>query len=188
MQSKDRRIIIYFEMIESKNEYRSLARTIWTIEKILENQDMIKTNLGGYLKGYPKGIMAYIAMEDEIDILPCIKNLSLTQLPYINDDEIGNCKYSEDLIVNEMGFLIPRKIEEPGGDPDVIIIPGRFFDTKGNRIGRGKGLYDNFLKKHLTATFVGISLNESLVELLPNNGDDIKMDIIITEKEILDIK
>ena len=97
-------------MIQSKNEYRSLARTIWTIEKIYENQDMINTKLGGYLKDYSKGIMAYIAMEDEIDILPSIKNLSLTQFPYINDDEIGNCRYSEDLILNEMGFLIPRKI------------------------------------------------------------------------------
>ncbi len=188
MQSKDRRIIIYFEMIQSKKEYRSLARTIWTIENILESQDLINTNLGEYLKDYLKGIMAYIAMEDEIDILPCIKNLSSTQLPYINDDEIGNCRYSQDLILNEMGFLIPRKIVEPREDPDIIIIPGRFFDTNGNRIGRGKGLYDKFLKNHLSATFVGISLDEALVELLPNNGDDIKMDIIITEKEILDIR
>ena len=188
MQSKDRRIIIYFEMIESKMEYRSLAKKIWTADNILQNQNMINTNLGKYLKDIFKVTMAYIAMEDEVDILPCIKNLSLTQFPYIKGSQIGNCMYSEDLVLNDMGFLIPKKIEVPREDPEIIIIPGRFFDTRGNRIGRGRGLYDKFLTKHLYATFVGISLDGTLTELLPNNGDDIKMDIIITEKEILDIK
>ena len=45
-----------------------------------------------------------------------------------------------------------------------------------------------FLTNHLSATFIGISLDQTLIELLPNNRDDVKMDIIVTEKEILNIK
>jgi 5-formyltetrahydrofolate cyclo-ligase len=30
---------------------------------------------------------------------------------------------------------------------DVAVIPGMSFDSNGNRLGRGKGYYDRFLKK-----------------------------------------
>ena len=40
---------------------------------------------------------------------------------------------------------------------------------------------------HKKSVFIGVSLDEALTQLLPNNSDDVKMDIIVTEKEILKI-
>ncbi len=175
-------------MIESKNYYRSISKEIWTQNNILKKEDIINTNLGQCLQDPSKVIMAYISMKDEVNILPCIKDLSSLQIPYTHKDKIGNCQYSEDLVINNMGFMAPERIIISTEEPDIIIIPGRFFDIKGNRIGRGKGFYDRFLTNHLAATFIGISLDQTLIELLPNNRDDVKMDIIVTEKEILNIK
>ena len=89
MQSKDRRIIIYFGMNESKNDYRTISKEIWTRSNILKKEDIINTNLGEFLLDQSKIIMAYISMKDEVNILPCIKDLSSLQIPYTHKDKIG---------------------------------------------------------------------------------------------------
>ena len=187
MQSKDRRIIIYFDVNDLKKQYRTRAKDIWTLKNVLENEEMINSNLFNCLCDLGETIMAYISMKDEVNILSCINDLESLQVPYINNGKISNCLYSDKLVLSDQGFLVPKNIEIPVKVPDVIIIPGRFFDIFGNRIGRGKGYYDKFLMSHKKSVFIGVSLDETLTQLLPNNRDDVKMDIIVTEKEILKI-
>ena len=171
-------------MGKSKEEYRSKSKSIWTSENILISEPSINKNLSNFLGNSTKTVMAYLATNDEVNIIPSFEHLSSLQIPYINE----LCKYSEELVLSELGFPIPKTIEIPTDIPNLIIIPGRYFDIYGNRIGRGKGHYDKFLSNHMNATFVGISLHQTLVRLLPNNIQDIKMDIIVTEKDVLDIK
>lgn len=68
---------------------------------------------------------------------------------------------------------------------DLIIIPGVAFDRQLNRMGRGKGYYDRFLAQS-TAYKTGICFEFQLLEQIPATSFDIKMDRIITEKEIID--
>jgi 5-formyltetrahydrofolate cyclo-ligase len=77
-------------------------------------------------------------------------------------------------------------IEEPVGEVfssyqkiDAVIVPGVAFDKKGNRLGRGKGYYDRLLPQ-LKATKIGICFPFQLVEEVPTEPFDIKMDKIIT--------
>ena len=66
---------------------------------------------------------------------------------------------------------------------DVVIVPGVAFDKKGNRIGFGKGCYDMFLKE-TKAVKVGFCYEFQLLENIPGEQHDVKMDYIITEKGI----
>ena len=68
-------------------------------------------------------------------------------------------------------------------DIDFIVVPGVAFDAKGNRLGRGKGYYDRLLPRIPSAYKAGICFPFQLVEEVPAESFDIRMDIIITINE-----
>ena len=82
------------------------------------------------------------------------------------------------------------RIEEPDGDDttdianiDLIIVPAVAYDRFGNRVGRGKGYYDRLLPRIPSAFKAGICFPFQLVEEVPAEPYDIRMDIIITNNE-----
>ena len=72
---------------------------------------------------------------------------------------------------------IPVKSEEI----EVVFVPLLAYDTKGNRVGYGKGFYDNFLAECKSETLkVGLSFfpAEPLIEDV--REDDIPLDYVVT--------
>ena len=172
-------------MIGSKEHYRHLSSEIWTTLNINRAQVGINKNLMDAVGSKNRVIMGYIAMKDEVDVIKNIDTNIQLQVPYFKGNEISRSEFSTDLKYAELGFLMPKNPILPDLIPDVIIVPGRFFDRTGNRIGRGGGHYDKFLSQYMDSVFVGIALDEALTRVIPYETHDIKMDIIITEKEIL---
>lgn len=69
--------------------------------------------------------------------------------------------------------------------PDLVIVPGVAFDKNFNRMGYGKGFYDRYLVEKCERVFkVGLCYDLQLLDTIPNDANDIKMDMLITEKEI----
>ena len=69
-------------------------------------------------------------------------------------------------------------------DPDLVVVPGLAFDLHLHRLGYGKGYYDRFLKS--TSSYkIGICFDFQIVEKIPNESHDQKMDEVISEKRIL---
>ena len=70
---------------------------------------------------------------------------------------------------------------------DLIIVPGSVFDMTGHRIGSGKGYYDRYLaaNKHNAKT-MGFAFDFQVIDKIPAEPHDIKVDKIITEKRIID--
>ena len=80
-------------------------------------------------------------------------------------------------------------ISEPEGEPftdydaiDLAIIPGMGFDPHGNRLGRGRGYYDRLLPR-LKAPLVGIAFSWQLVEEVPVEPHDRRVDSVITDSK-----
>ena len=78
-------------------------------------------------------------------------------------------------------------IEEPTGALftdydaiDFIVVPGVAFDRNGNRLGRGKGYYDRLLPRIPSAYKAGICFPFQIVEEVPAETFDIRMDEVIT--------
>lgn len=65
---------------------------------------------------------------------------------------------------------------------DVIICPGVAFDNDGNRIGYGKGYYDKYLEDKPLLVKIGICYQMQIVEEIPANENDIKMDYVVSEE------
>lgn len=88
-----------------------------------------------------------------------------------------------DWIMHEWGVAEPREGEilPENRQFDVIIVPVLGFDSQHNRLGLGKGYYDRFLINQPRAHKIGLAYSWSLVESLPYEPHDIKLDQIVTD-------
>lgn len=69
---------------------------------------------------------------------------------------------------------------------DLVIAPGVAFDRNKTRLGHGLGFFDRYLHKVSPNTvLIGICYEELLVPVLPHEEHDVKMHMVITDKEIL---
>ena len=59
------------------------------------------------------------------------------------------------------------------------MVPGMAFDRNNNRMGRGKGYYDRFLATIPQAYKIGVCFKFQLVDEIPTDALDIRMDEII---------
>lgn len=69
----------------------------------------------------------------------------------------------------------------PPGELDLIIVPGVAFDDEGNRLGRGKGYYDRFLREKSDKTrTLGLAFSFQIVNNLPFSRHDHPVEIVIS--------
>jgi 5-formyltetrahydrofolate cyclo-ligase len=62
---------------------------------------------------------------------------------------------------------------------DFVMVPGLAFDPWGRRLGRGKGYYDRLLVQS-SGIKCGVALDEQIVEEIPEEPHDIRMNLILT--------
>ena len=63
---------------------------------------------------------------------------------------------------------------------DLAIVPGLAFDRRGNRLGRGKGYYDRFLKKLTSKTAsIGLAFDFQILPKIPAAKHDVRVDRVI---------
>jgi len=88
----------------------------------------------------------------------------------------------------------PHQIPEPEkpdwSNPenlDLVVIPGLAFDPQGNRIGHGKGHYDNFLARAAmrTALKIGLAFAFQMRARVAVTAHDVGLDIVVTEDSVL---
>ncbi|MBQ9833363.1 MAG: 5-formyltetrahydrofolate cyclo-ligase [Clostridia bacterium] len=63
---------------------------------------------------------------------------------------------------------------------ELIIVPGLAFDKNNVRLGRGAGYYDRLLTKCENAIKIGFAFDVQMADSLPEDGNDIRMDKIVT--------
>ena len=69
-----------------------------------------------------------------------------------------------------------------GSTLDCVVVPGLAFDKNFNRLGRGGGFYDRFLKKVGKKTVkIGLGYSFQLVAKVPAEAHDTRLDLVITD-------
>jgi 5-formyltetrahydrofolate cyclo-ligase len=138
-----------------------------------------------------KFILLYWSMDDEVfthDFVIKWSNLKRILLPVTLETtlEIKEFKGTEKLQQSSK-----LNIYEPEGPVftaldtiDLVIIPGMAFDKNHNRMGRGKGYYDKLLPS-LKAYKLGICFDFQLLDHIPYDKNDVKMDGVITNEEVI---
>ena len=95
--------------------------------------------------------------------------------------------YKNDLLfINKYGIPEPETTNRVY--PDILFVPLVAFDKKLNRLGYGGGFYDRYIQKiskKKKVVKVGLAFSFQKLKTIPVNKHDKKLDIIITEKEII---
>lgn len=143
------------------------------------------TNLDIYKKS--KLIALYKSLNSEVDTSLLIDEAlkeKIVLLPKIVNNKIEFIEINEETEYLKSDFGVLEPLGEIYHDEiDLIIVPGVSFDKECNRLGFGMGYYDNYLKdKNIYK--IGICFNEQIVDKLPHNKFDIKMDMVITENRV----
>lgn len=186
-----------------KNTIRSKIRKIReSLDKtkiILKSREIEKKFLELIDKQNIKVLLIYFAKEKEVQtkriIEACLKRKIKIYLPIVDaiNDKIFFARISDinnDLEKGPFGIHQP-KIKKKNvlvdfDNIDLIAVPGLAFDTKGKRIGSGKGYYDKFLTmvpphKPLIALAFELQVIDEIVQL----NHDISVHKLITEKRII---
>ena len=156
-----------------------------TKEQLLEQSEVILSKLeddDDFRKA--RIVMIYSALPDEVQTSAFLEKWRHEKkiiLPTVVGDDIIPVELADDtaFAVGDFNILEPQN-EPYTGSYDLIVVPGVAFDRNGNRIGRGRGYYDRFLCKHLNVRRIGICFDFQLVDEVPTEPNDIKMDKIIS--------
>lgn len=164
--------------------------------EILEKSTIIEKKLYDLtLFKKSKTVLFYVSYDNEVfthdTIKKCLKEKEVI-VPISNTKNetliLSKLENWEDLQNGPYGILEPKKIIEISPDKiDLIIVPGVGFDEKGNRLGHGKGYYDKLLQKS-NAIKIGLAFECQIVDRIPTDKNDIPVDMIITEKRIINCK
>ncbi|MDQ4050394.1 MAG: 5-formyltetrahydrofolate cyclo-ligase [Thermoproteota archaeon] len=106
-------------------------------------------------------------------------------LPRVEGDEIifYELPLTNTLVKGRFGIMEPPP-HDPADKIDVLVVPGIAFDKKGNRLGYGKGFYDRLLSSNLTKFSFGLAYSFQVIENLPHEDHDKRLDAIASEDGI----
>lgn len=170
---------------EIKRRFAALAREEFSVKSavVLEK-----------LKALPEWnkagtIFAFISMKDEIDTEEILREIlnsgKKLAVPRIDGENLVFHlieSITEGLVPDCYGIPEPEAsapVAIPAGN-DMMLIPGLAFDSRNNRLGRGKGFYDRYLASIPEAiSRIGICYDFQIVDAVPAEPHDKPLDMTI---------
>jgi 5-formyltetrahydrofolate cyclo-ligase len=136
-----------------------------------------------------KRVMFYIAYDGEVKTQEMIREAQkqgkTVAVPVCNRDkrEIIPCKIGlkEKFKKGLYGIKKPVRLRPLAKENlDLVVVPGVAFDKRGNRLGRGKGYYDCFLRcLPERIVTVGLAFDFQVLPHLPVTARDVPVDRIL---------
>ncbi|MAJ91676.1 MAG: 5-formyltetrahydrofolate cyclo-ligase [Legionellales bacterium] len=140
-------------------------------------------------------VFCYVSYMDEVETNLVINhilrnNLKLYVPKIINNEEMIAIRLSNlsDLEPDKIGILTPKTGEILLEPIDVVITPGLGFTRKCERLGYGRGYYDRWFSKNSVKTKIGVAFEIQITDNLPVEKTDVPMDMLITEKNTINMQ
>lgn len=138
-------------------------------------------------------VMAYAAVRGELSLERVMEDIRASgrrlALPRCGESgEMDACLVTERRQLRQGAYGIWKPDEScpvvPPEEIDLMLIPGTAFDRAGGRIGQGGGYYDRYIIQ-TRAVRVGICHGFALVNRIPTEKHDVRMDAVVTPEETL---
>lgn len=149
--------------------------------------------------GRADSVFAYSAMDDEVDLSELLVTAGAQGkkvfLPRIEEGQREMCFFEASpgdrpsspvpLERHRLGFLQPQGRGGVEGVPrpgSVVIVPGRAFDLRGRRLGRGGGYYDRWLAGLDPGVFLlGVAFGCQIVPAVPCDPWDVALPRVLND-------
>lgn len=168
--------------MDSKSDLRKKAKCIRkslsiaekskiAIEKIRENTLYIPA----------KNVLIYYPLRYELNLLALLDDEKNFYLPRVCGENLQICpfKKGDKLVTSSFNICEPCSNSINPRNLDLVVVPALMADKSGFRLGYGGGFYDRFLVKNNTVKTILPIAKELIVEELPHEEFDIKIDEII---------
>ncbi len=182
---------IFIDKKKLRSKYKEIRRNV--LDKKIKSEIISKKIIGDQSYKNSNIIAIYNSFGDEVDTSTIIKkSLELGKIIAIPKVFLDNTMLFyritdfNNLVKNNYG------IKEPNGinvdliskeNIDLFIVPGICFDKKRNRVGFGKGYYDKYLV-NTNSLKIGICFDEQILsDYIKAEKTDVKMDVVITDKQ-----
>ncbi len=174
---------------EVRRRMRELKRAVPPEEKLRRSEGIMRQVEQTEAFRRARVVLLYWSMADEVQTHAFVDRWyreKVLLLPCVQGDDLVLRQYTgPDCLVAGEQF----GIGEPAGSPEwtdldaveLIVVPGVAFDRTGNRMGRGRGFYDRLLKSTPHACKMGVAYDFQLLETIPVEPHDVKMDLIVSE-------
>ena len=136
--------------------------------------------------GAARTVGFFCSLRDEPDTAEALVRWSAVKrivVPRVEGDAMRFYACRPDaLVFGAFGILEPQGERPcPAGEIDLVVCPGVAFTADGRRLGRGRGYYDRYLGDPVFRGFrVGVCYAHQLVDDLPVEPHDVRMDRVIT--------
>lgn len=163
------------------------------VDRAAESRSLCK-RLEEILPKEPGTLCAYYPIRNEVDIRPLLLELFKKQWTiFLPKFEGGMMVFRQ---VMDLDHLRPGQFQIPEPpdaalllDPtilDVALIPARAYEKNGNRLGRGNGGYDIWIRKQRKQQpqthFIGVCYEAQLVSDIPMEEHDERVDFVVTAR------
>lgn len=182
---------------QSKSETRgSLKKILGSLSKEDKDKKSEKVSLNLKILLAQRGLLtncvlgSFFPLEDEPSWFLEVKDLIGIEFafPLSNDGkklEFVKSGFNKLVVKRDFGVPLLGPLDGPVIVPDAILVPGQGFTRRGNRLGRGKGYYDKYLKD-FKGPKIGICFVEQIQEEIPFEEHDEKVDVIVTDRSIIE--
>ena len=147
-------------------------------------------------------VLGFYPMSEEVDVLPILRSaleagkrvwlprIEAGRLVFHRVEDLGTGMERHSYGMREPDAALPAFVPEDAAGFVLVVTPGVAFDSRGNRLGRGKGYYDSFLRSARAASkapilAVAVAYAEQLVAGVPHGRHDETVDAVATDRELI---
>lgn len=191
-----------FEKATYRKKFQALRENLSIKERQACSESIFDAIQGLECFKHADTVFAYMSMKSEVltssFIESAISKRKQLAVPKIHLDEHGTrfmqfhaIQSLADLKPGFYGIMEPETgciIQPKPGD--LMVVPGLAFTEDGHRLGYGGGFYDSYLRRYGDICFhrVGVAFEIQLTQFIPHEAFDETVDMIVTEKQILDTR
>jgi 5-formyltetrahydrofolate cyclo-ligase len=130
-------------------------------------------------------VALFAATPTELPVDAAMKDLSARHpvlFPRLDGDRLVFAESAPARLARGASGLLEPRADAPSRVPAAVVVPGRAFDRRGHRLGRGAGHYDRALASLPGAVLrVGYAYALQVVDSLPAEPHDVPMHDVVTE-------